>query len=259
MDKQLKDKKILLLGCSGILGAEFTDFLYKNGAHLILADLRSKKFNKLKKNYPKSYCIHCDVTKENDIKKLKSAIKKKFNYLDSIIYNVGLTSNFSILKKNSFPEFQKYSLKDWNLAISTNLTGAFLLAKHNISFLEKKSGSLLFVASIYGKFAPDFRIYKFQKFKTLASYSASKAGLLGLAKWLAVNYAHKNIRVNTIVPGGIFSKQNKMFVKNYSQRVPMNRMGNKNEINGILSYLISEKSSYVTGQDFIIDGGMSAW
>lgn len=259
MDKQLKDKKILLLGCSGILGAEFTDFLYKNGAHLILADLRSKKFNNLKKNYPKSYCVHCDVTKENDIKKLKLTIKKNFNYLDSIIYNVGLTSNFSKQKKISFPEFQKYSLKDWNLAINTNLTGAFLVAKHNISFLQKKSGSLLFVASVYGKFAPDFRIYKSQKFKTLSSYSASKAGLIGLAKWLAVYYANKKIRVNTIVPGGIFSKQNKSFVKKYSNRVPMNRMGNKNELNGILSYLISNNSSYITGQEFVIDGGLSAW
>jgi short-subunit dehydrogenase len=76
MDKQLKDKKILLLGCSGILGSEFTDFLYKNGANLVLADLRSNKFDNLKKNYPKSYYVDCDVTKENDIKKLKSIIKK---------------------------------------------------------------------------------------------------------------------------------------------------------------------------------------
>ena len=69
----------------------------------------------------------------------------------------------------------------------------------------------------------------------------------------------KNIRVNTIIPGGIEDKQNKTFIKNYSKRVPMKRMGKINELNGILAYLIGGKSSYVTGQEFIIDGGLSSW
>ena len=117
----------------------------------------------------------------------------------------------------------------------------------------------LFISSIYGIVGPDNRIYSSQNFKTLSSYSASKAGLIGLSKWLATTYAEKNIRVNTIVPGGIQANQNKLFVKNYSKRVPMKRMGNTNELNGILTYLISEKSSYVTGQEFIIDGGLTSW
>ena len=83
--------------------------------------------------------------------------------------------------------------------------------------------------------------------------------MLGLSKWLATNFAQENIRVNTIIPGGIRAEQNKLFIKKYSERVPMKRMGKKNEINGILTYLISEKSSYVTGQEFIIDGGLTAW
>ena len=259
MDYQIKNKIILLVGCTGILGSEFTEHLYKNGAILILADLKSKKFTSFKKKYSKALFVSCDVTKENNIKNLKNKIKKKFRKIDSIIFNVGLTSRMSQAKKISFPNFEKYSLKSWNDTITTNLTGAFLLTKHTIGFLKKSKGSLIFISSIYGLVGPDSRIYSTQKFKTLSSYSASKAGLLGLSKWLATNFAQENIRVNTIIPGGIRAEQNKLFIKKYSERVPMKRMGKKNEINGILTYLISEKSSYVTGQEFIIDGGLTAW
>lgn len=259
MDYQIKDKKILLVGCTGILGSEFTRYLYDNGGILILADLNSKKFSSFKKKYPDAFFISCDVSKEMNIINLKQKIKKKFGNLDSIIFNVGLTSRMSQIKKNSFPNFEKYSLKSWNETITTNLTGAFLLSKHTISFLKKNKGSLIFVSSIYGLVGPDNRIYSSQKFKTLSSYSASKAGLLGLSKWLATSYAKDNIRVNTIIPGGVKADQNKLFIRKYSERVPMKRMGRLNEVNGILSYLIGEKSTYVTGQEFIIDGGLTAW
>ncbi len=259
MDNQVKNKKILLVGCTGTLGSAFTDYLYKNGAKLILADLKSKKFTSFKKIYSKAFFINCDVTKEKNIIILKNKIKKRFGNLDSIIFNVGLTSKMSLKKNFSFSNFENYSLKLWNKSINTNLTGAFLIAKNTISFLERNKGSLIFISSIYGIVGPDNRIYKSQKFKTLSSYSTSKAGLIGLSKWLATNYAQKNIRVNTIIPGGIEDKQNKTFIKNYSKRVPMKRMGKINELNGILAYLIGGKSSYVTGQEFIIDGGLSSW
>ena len=159
----------------------------------------------------------------------------------------------------SFPNFENYSLKSWNNSINTNLTGAFLAAKNTISFMKKRGGSLIFISSIYGIIGPDSRIYSSQKFRTLSGYSASKAGLIGLSKWLATNYAQNKIRVNTIIPGGIKDKQNKLFVKKYSERVPMKRMGKSFEVNGNLAYLIGEKSSYVTGQEFIIDGGLTSW
>ena len=259
MDYQIKNKKILLVGCAGVLGSEFTDHLYKNGGILILVDLNSKKFESYKKHYTNAIFIKCDVTKEQDIIGLKNKIKKKFKKLDSVIYNVGLTSSMSKKSKLTFPNFEKHTLKSWNQAINISLTGAFLIAKNTISFLKNNKGSLIFVSSIYGLLGPDDRIYSGQKFKTLSSYSASKAGLIGLSKWLATTYASSKIRVNTIVPGGIESKQNKIFIKKYSNRVPMKRMGKVNELNGILSYLIGDKSSYVTGQEFIVDGGLTTW
>ena len=259
MDSKIKDKTIILFGCTGILGSEFLEFLYSRGAKLILADLKSQKFKQYEKKYPAANFYKCDVTKEKDIKKLKSKILKTNKNIDAIIYNVGYTSRFSSLKNKAFPDYINYSLRDWHLSIDTNLTGAFLVSKYLINFLAKKKGSLIFISSIYGLMAPDKRIYKSQKFKTMAGYSASKAGLQGLSKWLATNFADKKIRVNTIIPGGIKANQNKKFIKNYSSRVPLKRMGKREDINGILEYLVSDNSSYVTGQEFVVDGGLSTW
>jgi NAD(P)-dependent dehydrogenase (short-subunit alcohol dehydrogenase family) len=259
MDQQIKGKKILLIGCTGVLGSNFTEYLYQNYGNLILADLKTKRFDQFRKKYPKAFFVDCDITKEKNLINLHKKIKKKFKYLDAIIFNVGLTSKTSQEKKMSFPNFENYSLKSWNNSINTNLTGAFLAAKNTISFMKKRGGSLIFISSIYGIIGPDSRIYSSQKFRTLSGYSASKAGLIGLSKWLATNYAQNRIRVNTIIPGGIKDKQNKLFIKKYSERVPMKRMGNSFEVNGILAYLIGEKSSYVTGQEFIIDGGLTSW
>ncbi len=259
MGYKLKNKNILLIGCTGVLGSEFLNYLYQSGANLILADIDKRKFKSIKKEFPQTSLIKCDVTKEEDIKRLKKFISKKMKFLDSIVYNAGLTSRLGRNRKDKFPNFEKYSLKSWKLSIDINLTGAFLISKYLINFLKNKKGSMIFISSIYGILAPDQRIYKSQNFKTLAGYSSSKAGLIGLSKWLATNFAKYKIRVNTIVPGGIQAGQNKRFIKNYSNRVPIGRMAKKHEINGILAYLISEDSTYVTGQEFIVDGGLSAW
>jgi NAD(P)-dependent dehydrogenase (short-subunit alcohol dehydrogenase family) len=130
---------------------------------------------------------------------------------------------------------------------------------------KRKKGSIIQTASIYSSLmASDQRIYKGSKYldkeiNTPAAYSVSKSGVVGLTLHLASYWARDNVRVNTISPGGVFSGQNKNFVDNYSKRVPMNRMANKEEIVGAIIYLASDASSYVTGQNLYIDGGLSGW
>jgi NAD(P)-dependent dehydrogenase (short-subunit alcohol dehydrogenase family) len=94
---------------------------------------------------------------------------------------------------------------------------------------------------------------------TPAVYSASKAGVIGLTKYLATYWAHHGIRVNTLTPGGVESGQNEIFLANYSARVPLQRMSKPEEMVGALLYLASDASSYVTGQNIIVDGGLSCW
>src|SRR5690606_26130881 len=112
--------------------------------------------------------------------------------------------------------------------------------------------------------APDQRIYKGSHYmemeiNTPAVYSTSKAAVIGLTKYLATYWAPHNIRVNTLSPGGVESGQNDIFQKNYSARIPMGRMAERGEMTGALIYLASDASKYVTGQNILIDGGLSAW
>lgn len=119
-------------------------------------------------------------------------------------------------------------------------------------------------ASIYGVTAPDQRIYEGSEYNgkpinTPAVYSASKAGLIGLTQYLATYWGEKGVRVNTLTPGGVASGQNEIFNSRYSARVPMGRMAAIQDLVGALIFLASDASAYVTGQNIIIDGGLSAW
>jgi NAD(P)-dependent dehydrogenase (short-subunit alcohol dehydrogenase family) len=112
--------------------------------------------------------------------------------------------------------------------------------------------------------APDHRIYEGsfyldRQINTPAVYSASKAAVIGLTKYLATYWATKGIRVNTLTPGGTESGQNDEFKRRYSARIPINRMADAYEMVGALLYLASDASSYVTGQNIIVDGGLNAW
>ena len=159
-----------------------------------------------------------------------------------------------------------YDLNTWNEIFSVNVAGMFLVAQAagRQMIAQGQGGSIINTASIYGVVAPDQRIYEGSHYlgraiNTPASYSASKAAVIGLARYLAAYWAHHGIRVNVLTPGGIESGQNETFSRRYSARVPLGRMGNANELHGALLYLASGASSYVTGQNIIVDGGLACW
>jgi NAD(P)-dependent dehydrogenase (short-subunit alcohol dehydrogenase family) len=165
-----------------------------------------------------------------------------------------------------FSPFENYSLHEWRKVMSVNIDGMFLMAQSvgNQMIKQGQGGSIIQTASIYGVAAPDQRIYEGSSFlgreiNTPAVYSASKAAVIGLTKYLATYWAEKGIRVNTLSPGGTESGQNKEFNNRYSARVPLGRMANANEMVGALIYLASDASSYVTGQNLIVDGGLNSW
>ena len=150
--------------------------------------------------------------------------------------------------------------------MDVNLDGMYIVAKEiGTRMAKRKKGSIIQTSSIYSScMASDQRIYKGSKYlnkviNTPAAYAVSKAGVVGLTLHLASYWAKNKVRVNTLSPGGIFSGQNKKFVNNYSKRIPLNRMANKEEMVGAVLYLASDASSYVTGQNIFVDGGLSAW
>jgi NAD(P)-dependent dehydrogenase (short-subunit alcohol dehydrogenase family) len=121
---------------------------------------------------------------------------------------------------------------------------------------KSKAGSIINIASIYGAYAPDYSLYEGTSMGNPAGYSASKGGLIQLTRWLSTTVA-PDICVNSISPGGIWRKQPEKFVKRYERRTPLARMATEEDFKGVIAYLISDMSAYVTGQNIVVDGGWS--
>ena len=120
---------------------------------------------------------------------------------------------------------------------------------------KQNFGSLINMSSIYGKIGPDFSIYSNTDMTMPAAYSAIKGGINNMTRYLASYYGGHNVRVNTVSPGGIYNNQPQSFVKNYSEKVPLKRMGSPKDIVSAVYYLLTDDAAYVTGHNLIVDGG----
>ena len=152
---------------------------------------------------------------------------------------------------------ENFSEKIWIEDLNIGLKGSFLTTKILGSYMarNKKKGVILNISSDLGIIAPNQDIYKKNNFIKPICYSVVKHGIIGLTKYTASYWAKKNIRCNAIAPGGIFNYQESSFVKKISQLIPLGRMAKKNEYNGIVLFLCSDLSSYITGSVIVADGG----
>ena len=264
----LKGKTAIITGGAGILGKHFSEGLARCGAHVVIVDLNKKEGEMIARDLTRRYgqqCINivCDVSEPTSVSSMVDEVMKQFGDIN-ILHN-NAASKSSNLEALLAP-FEEYTLDQWREVTKVNLDGMFLVAQAvgRKMVEQNRGGSIIQTASIYGLLGPDFRIYEGSSYmgrsiNTPAVYSASKAAVIGLTKYLATYWADKNIRVNCITPGGAESGQNDTFKEKYSSRVPLGRMAQPEEMVGALLYLASNASSYVTGQNIIIDGGWSAW
>ena len=165
-----------------------------------------------------------------------------------------------------FAPFEEYSPEEWRSIMAVNIDGMFHVAQAaGRQMIEQGTGgSIIQTSSIYGIRGSDKRIYEGsfyldRQISNPAAYSTSKAAVVGLTTYLAAYWADQGIRVNTLTPAGVESGQNDAFKARYAARVPMGRMARADEMVGALVYLASDASSYVTGQNIVVDGGLSAW
>ena len=251
-------KTVLLIGCTGVLGTNFARSLSACDAKLILADLPSPKLISLARELCCPY-FSIDCSSEQSIIDCVEATLNLVDHIDCAIYNVAITSEgLKSTLDDPFPCFADYPLQLWNKTLAINLSGAFVFCRE-VSRALTSSSSVLLVSSIYGVVGPDHRIYQGESFNTFPAYSASKAGILGLVNWLSTLWGARGIRINALSPGGVFNNQSDSFVQKYSDRVPMARMATPNDISGAFLFLLSDYSSYITGQNIIVDGGLTAW
>lgn len=260
----LEGKVAIVTGGAGLLGKKICEGLLELGASVAVVDLCIEQISDWPINFDNSklYAVECDVSNKESVSACVELIVKRFGKLDILFNNAATkTNNLS----DFFAPFEEYSIDVWREVMSVNIDGMFLMAQAvGPHMVDNGVGSIVQMSSIYGFQAPDNRIYKGSKYlgleiNTPAVYSASKAAVIGLTKWLATYWAAKSIRVNCLVPGGVESGQNTTFSKSYSSRVPLGRMADANELVPIAMYLASDASSYVTGQVISVDGGLSAW
>jgi NAD(P)-dependent dehydrogenase (short-subunit alcohol dehydrogenase family) len=256
----IKGFNILITGASGNLGTEFSHSLARLGANLILIDKDSNKLKKLKLKLSKNYQINIDIyvidlEKEKQRVKMISNIIKNHSLIDVIINNAAFVGSSKL--KNWSTNFENQSIQTWNRAIEVNLTSVFHICQGLLPLLKiSKNASIINIGSMHGFLAPEWSLYKDTDMSNPAAYSVSKAGIIHLTKWLATTLS-PDIRVNCISPGGIFRNQPKKFLKRFKSTTPLKKMAEEKDIIGALIYLCSRSSSYVTGQNIIIDGGRS--
>ena len=148
----------------------------------------------------------------------------------------------------------------WEQVFKVNVTGVLMACQtFGKSMIENGGGSIVNLSSTYGVVSADPRIYGESGVNSPISYAGSKSAILNMTRYLAIHWREKNIRVNTLIPGGVFDNQGDEFVKNYSARTPLGRMARADEYQGATLFMLSDASSYMTGATVTVDGGWTAW
>ena len=277
----------VVTGGAGLLGAEFCQTLIEAGAHTVVADIDGDAAESLAKSLkegikpgefaPRAIGVQVDISSKSSVKALFRHISEEFHRLDILVNAAvidpkvdpgSLADQGSVLglEGNDHPlavSFEDYPLEKWQQALEVNLTGVFLCCQAAGKLMAAQGGGVMInISSIYGLVGPDQRIYQSndnpKRYKP-PYYSTTKAGILGLTRYLATYYGEKNIRVNALTPGGIFNDHDQDFLEAYSSRTVLGRMAEKNEMNGSLLFLASDASAYMTGSNLVVDGGWTAW
>ena len=267
----LSDRVAVVTGGVGLLGKEFCKTLAEAGAAVAVVDLNAEACKSVADGLTaegyRALGLATDITKPEAVNAMVAAVLAAFGRIDILVNSAALDPKFDpdAAAKGIAPgAFEEYPLSDWTAALNVNLTGMFLVtqacAKQMVA--QGKKGSIVNICSTYGLNGPDQRIYlkngKRVAFKPVY-YTTTKAGVLGFTKYLAAYYAGSEIRVNALTPGGVFNNHEEYFVTNYSAKTILGRMARKDEMNGALLFLASDASSYMTGNNVVVDGGWTAW
>lgn len=267
----LKGRVAVVTGGGGQLGTEFCKTLAEAGASVVVVDLNvsasQATADALTKDGYKALSIPTNITQPDEVNALVGRTLSVFGRLDILVNSAALDPKFDpdAVNKGITPgAFEDYPLDLWNSALNVNLTGIFLMSQACVKPMieQGKKGSIINICSTYGLNGPDQRIYikdgQRVAFKPVY-YTVTKAGVMGFTKYLAAYYAGTDIRINALTPGGVFNNHEDYFVKNYSAKTIMGRMAHKDEMNGALLFLASDASSYMTGNNVVVDGGWTAW
>ena len=237
-----KNKNVLITGASGGIGGELVKKFVSLEANVLGSGTKAEKLDQIKKKYPNIKVKKFDISEHSRIEEFIDNVSLELGGLDILINNAGANSdNLSLRMK----------VEEWKKVIDVNLTSTFLLSKYAIKkMLKNKFGRVVNVTSVVGHTGNLGQ----------SNYAASKAGIIGMSKSLAIEYAKKNITVNCVSPGFIVSDMTMNIaekVKLYlTSRIPMGKLGTGEDVSNCVAFLSSEQASYVTGETVHVNGGM---
>ena len=237
-----KNKKILITGASGAIGNSLVKKFVSLGGDVLGTGTNSEKLDSLKKEFPNIKVKKFDIAEHSRIEEFIDNVDLELGGLDILINNAGKNvDNLSLRMKD----------EEWKKVIDVNLTSTFLLSKYSIKkMLKHKFGRVVNITSVVGHTGNLGQ----------SNYSASKAGIIGMSKSLAIEYAKKNITINCVSPGFIVSNMTMNIaekVKIYlTSRIPMGKLGTGEDVSNCVAFLSSDQASYVTGETIHVNGGM---
>ena len=237
-----KNKKILVTGATGGIGGALIKKFNSLGGTILATGTNTEKLNQIKKNYPNIKVKKFDISEHSRIENFIEDASLELGGLDILINNAGVNvDNLSLRMKDD----------EWKKVIDLNLTSTFLLSKYAIKkMMKNKFGRVVNITSIVGHTGNLGQ----------ANYAASKSGIIGMSKSLAIEYAKKNITINCVSPGFIVSdmtmniaEKMKLFL---TSRIPMGRFGTGEDVSNCVAFLSSDSASYITGETLHVNGGM---
>jgi len=258
---KLSGRRALITGACGGLGRVMAPTLAELGADLVLLDRNDTSLAEQAEEIAKQWGVnvvarHCDLESQSERDALIGELLLE-GRLDILINNAAFVGT-SGLKGWGVP-FAEQSIETWRRALEVNLTAAFHLCQGLAPLLRASGhGSIINIGSIYGEYGPDWGLYEGTSMSNPAAYGASKGGLMQLTRWLATTLAPR-VRVNAISPGGVARGQPATFVARYEARTPLGRMATEDDFRGVVAFLATDMSAYMTGQNLLVDGGWGVW
>ena len=258
----LTGKTAVITGGAGHIGAAIAEALAEAGATIALVDRERLELERRAEHIRRAANVdvatfEVELADEANVRALPRNVAERCGSLD-VLVNCAAFVGTSKLDGWAVP-FEQQRSAAWRAAFEVNVTAVFELVQAALPFLEQSGkGSVINVSSLYGVVGPDWRLYEGTAMGNPAAYGASKGALIQLTNWLATTLAPR-VRVNAMSPGGVWRDQPAEFVERYTQRTPLARMATEEDFKGVALFLASDLSSYVTGQNIIVDGGWCAW
>ena len=251
---KLDGKVAVVVGGLGLIGKEISMAFAEAGAKTIIADIDKSETEKFIKTCPKQGNVHYedfDVSKLDKIEKKLKSIEEKYGSFD-VFVNCAYPRT-----KDWGDKVEDLILDSWRKNVDMHLNSYSWISRKVCLMMKEKGGCLINFGSIYGLLGNDFTVYEGTEMTSPMAYSAIKAGIINITRYLASYFGKNNVRVNNICPGGVFDGQNETFVKNYSKKTPLGRLATTEEIAGATLFLASPLASYITGATLVVDGGYS--